>query len=276
MVKYAGGVTELANEYGYIVLLNYGVDANIVVPCIANIMEELPSLTAIFNIDAAQVVKILLADEPGVAKVVDNAEALVNSGADINDIAQAMSPLQKYTSMPWLLKYDQLDVAFIDNLPPIDALKGGAQHDDYLQDSQYRDIDQTWFECLPKLSQRGLASGQLLSKFTAAYLISHRQELAEAGYEVSKSAMDDALRRLVSISTRRGAAYQALPRYLLGKDRSARVDVGALFDIVDAGADPGLATYLLPYKTLTDDQICKLVQAGFEQAKLFRLLRYLR
>lgn len=272
VVKYAGGVTELANEYDYIVLLNYGVDANIVVPCISNIMEELPSLTAIFNIGAAQVVKILLADEPGVAKVVDNAEALVNSGADINDIAQAMSPLQKYTSMPWLLKYDQLDVAFIDNLPPIDALKGGARHDDYLQDSQYRDIDQTWFECLPKLSQRGLASGQLLSKFTAACLISHRQELAEAGYEVSKSAMDDALRRLVSISTRRGAAYQALPWYLLGKDRSARVDVGVLLDIVDAGADPGLATYLLPYKTLTDDQICKLVQAGFEQAKLFRLL----
>lgn len=271
VTKYAG-VAKLVSKYGYVVWLNnYGMDANIIVPHIANIVEELPSLAAICDISAAQVVKILLADgEPGVAKVVNNAEALAKSGADINDIAQAMSSLQTYANISWLLKYDQLDVAFINNLPPIDALKGGAQHDDYLQDSQYRDIDQTWFECLPKLGQRGLASEQLPSKFTAAYLISHRQELAEAGYEVSKSAMDDALRRLLSIGqdhSRRGSGY--VPPYLLGGD----CDVDTLLGILDAGADPNSVMRLLPCRTLTDAQLCQLVQAGVDQAELFERLR---
>lgn len=269
VTKYAG-VAKLVSKHGYVAWLNYGMDANIVVPHIANIMEELPSLAAICNIGVAQVVKILLADESGVAKVADNAEALVKSGADINDIVQAMSPLQKYDSLPWLLEYDQLDVSFIDNLPPIDTLKGGARHDDYLQDSQYRDMDQTWFECLPKLSQRGLASGQLLSKFTAAYLISHRQELVEAGYEVSKSAMDDALRRLLSIRQKDRRDRYGYTPYILGESYA----VDALFDIVDTGVDPDLVIHFLPCETLTDAQLYKLVQAGVDQAELFRRLRH--
>ena len=269
VTKYAG-VAKLVSKYGYVVWLNnYGTDANIIVPHIADIVEELPSLAAICDISAAQVVKILLADgEPGVAKVVDNAEALAKSGADINDIVQAMSPLQKYTSMSWLLKYDQLDVSFIDNLPPIDTLKGGARHDDYLQDSQYRDMDQTWFECLPKLSQRGLVSEQLLNKFTAAYLISHRQELREAGYEVSKPVMDGALRRLLSIR-QKDCRDGYVQWYKLGD--SCTVD--ALLDIIDAGVDPDLVLHFLPCKTLTDDRLCKLVQAGVNQAELFGRLQ---
>ena len=269
VIKYAG-VAKLISKYGYVVWLkNYGMDANIVVPHIANIVEELPTIAAICNISVAQVVKILLAGgEPGAAKVANNAVSLANSGADINDIAQAMSPLQKYANMPWLLKYDQLDVAFIGNLPPIDALESGAQHDDYLQDSQYRDMDQTWFECLPKLSQRGLASGQLLSKFTAAYLISHRQELREAGYEVSKPVIDGALRGLLSIR-QKDCRDGYVQWYKLGD--SCTVD--ALLDIIDAGVDPDLVLHFLPCETLTDDQLCKLVQAGVNQVELFGRLQ---
>ena len=258
VVKYAG-ISRLVDGYGYASWISCGVDASIVIPCIADITEELPSLTVGYGISAAQVAKVLLADEAGTSKVMANARIFVKSGADINDVVQAMLPPQKYRSMPWLLDYNQLNVATVVNeLPPIDML-------DFSKSQVYRGVDMNriWRECLPELSQRYPDCEQLLSKFAAVYLVLHWRDLAESGYKVTASVLNDALRRLSQVL---GGQRSLLWWHI--EDCTA----DTVFDTINAGVNPDLIVQLVPPRTLTRTRLRRLVRAGADQAKLCRRL----
>ena len=255
-------ISRLVDSYGYASWISRGVNASVVIPCIDDIVEELPSLTVGCGISVAQVVKILLTDEAGTLRVADNARIFAERGADINDVVQAMLPPQKYRSMPWLLSYDQLDVAtVVDGLPSIDML-------DFTKSQIYSGVDMNkiWRECLPELSQRYPDREQLLSKFAAVYLVSHWRDLTESGYKVAASVLNDALRRLDRVVRGDGGS---LLRWRIGDQRST---VDTVFDTINAGADPDLIVQLVPSKTLTHAQLRRLVRAGADQVKLCKRL----
>ena len=262
VVVKCASISRLVDSYGYASWISRGVNASVVIPCIDDIVEELPSLTVGCGISVAQVVKILLTDEPGALKVADNARIFAERGADINDVVQAMLPPQKYRSMPWLLSYDQLDVAtVVDGLPSIDML-------DFTKSQIYSGVDMNkiWRECLPELSQRYPDRERLLSKFAAVYLVVHWRDLTESGYEVTASVLNDALRRLNQVVREDGGS---LLWWRIG-DRRCTVDT--VFDTINAGADPDLIVQLVPSKTLTHAQLRRLVQAGADQVKLCKRL----